>query len=155
MTTLWLVKPDSRHGPSIMLQIGELGQLCSLFVEALARYLYTAMQSFSLLRQSLGPLAVRSQAIGIGVIWLSSLSVNQSCEYLPLMVMVNVSPLAWKFPTSLGRPAEVSSAQTLFGFWPFWLTIMFIQNLTSLASIGSPLDHFKPGFSRIVTFWPE
>ena len=74
------------------------------------------MQWVSLVAQSLLPLAVRSQAIGIGVSWLSSLLVNQACEYLPLISMVNVSPCALKLVTSFGRPAEVSSAQYKFGF---------------------------------------
>src|SRR5260370_32761416 len=90
------------------------------------------------------PDAVRSQAIGIGVIWLSSLSVNQVCEYAPLIVMVTVYlPDAWTELTSEGSPFGLAATQP-YGVCQLGrvvASIMFIQNTTSFASTDSPLDH--------------
>ena len=88
--------------------------------------------------QSLGPAAVRSQAAGIGVIWLSMLLVNHDSENFGVVMSIVTTYLlaALIFVTSLGRPFGVQ----MTAFLPSAI-IMFIQNTTLLASTGSPLDH--------------
>src|SRR5260370_32195230 len=91
------------------------------------------------------PDAVRSQASGIGVIWLSSFRVNQVCEYAPLIVMVTVYlPDARTELTSPGSPFGLAAAHPYFECQLGWIvaSIMFIQNTTSWASTDSPLDHW-------------
>ncbi len=94
--------------------------------------------------QWLGPAAVRSQASGIGVIWLSSLLVNQVCEYAPLIVIVTVYLLvARTLLISPGSPSGLAAAQppVVCQLGVIVASIMFIQNTTSWASTDSPLDH--------------
>ena len=83
-----------------------------------------------------GPRAVRSQAAGIGVIWLSSLYRNQAGEYACFMVMVSVAgPAALMFVTFCGNP--VPSPQSLGT-----ASIMCSQNRTFCAVTGEPFDHW-------------
>src|SRR5580658_6856005 len=70
----------SFHGPSTMLHSGEVTYVLKSFAWAF-RYAYTPPQSLGVVLQLLGPEAVRSQAVGIGVTWLSSLYRNQVGEY--------------------------------------------------------------------------
>jgi len=70
---------ESLHGPSTVLQIGEVAYEVSCLDWA-SRYLYTAVQSVILVAQALGPETVRSHAAGIGVIWLRLLYRNQVCD---------------------------------------------------------------------------
>ncbi len=100
--------------------------------------------------QWLGPLAVRSHASGIGVIWLSSLEVNQVSLYALFIVIVSVVGLvAVTLLTLVGKPpgtyAPQSEEPTACSMW--------IQNSTFWAVTGVPLDHFQP-FMLIVTLLP-
>ena len=76
-----LLALSSFHGPSTMLHSGEEAHDDALPADWASRYLYTAGQADGFELQLLVALAeVRSHASGMGVIWLSSLSVNHSAE---------------------------------------------------------------------------
>ena len=99
--------------------------------------MYTAAQSLTVVSQLLGPAAVRSQAAGIGVIWLSSLYRNQVGEYaLSSVIVSSVEPTALMFVTFAGKAPGLKSNQSCGT--PF---IMLIQNMTSCAVTGAPFDH--------------
>ena len=76
----------SFHGPSTTCHSGLVAYVLR-FLDCASRYLYTAAQSLTVVAQWLGPDAVRSQAGGIGVIWLRLLYRNQVCEYALLAVI--------------------------------------------------------------------
>ena len=63
------------------------------------------MQSLTTVSQLLGPEAVRSQAVGIGVTWLRSLYRNQVSEYGCLSVIcTSVGLTALMFVVFAGKP---------------------------------------------------
>ena len=65
------------------------------------------MQSLTAMAQSPGPDAVWSQAWGIGVIWLRSLSRNQVGEYgLSITMVTTVGLTAVMSLTSIGKPVK-------------------------------------------------
>jgi hypothetical protein len=86
------------------------------------------------------------------VISLSSLLVNQDSEKFGEVMSIVTTYLlaALTFVTSPGRPLGLKSTPLSPS-----ADIMFIQNTTSVASIVSPLDHFQPGLSLIVTWCPR
>src|SRR5579859_444099 len=105
--------------------------------------------------QSLLPAAVTSHASGIGVIWLSSLSVNHCCEYEPLSVSTTSRAVtALKLSTLSGNSPGTYPPQLIVALETLTTAfIMFIQNTTSCAVTCSPFDHWY-FFSLIVTVRP-
>ena len=101
--------------------------------------------------QSLGPETVRSHAFGIGVIWLSSLSVNQAGEYALFIVIVSVVALvALTSVTLAGKPPGVKAPHSVCPT----ACSMWIQNSTFCAVTGVPSDHWS-FFIVIVTCVPR
>src|SRR5215472_6366658 len=86
----------SFHGPSTMLHSGDDAHDVALPADCESRYLYTAGQAEGFELQLLVAVAeVRSQSSGIGVTWLSSLSVNHSAEYgLFIVIATSRVPMA-------------------------------------------------------------